>query len=164
MVGATEVTESRMPGAPAASISSMKMNCSTAFLPSPPNSGGQATPHHPFLKSAAWKARASGPSPSFPACRISARSDSETCSRTNARTSSRQASCSGEKAYRMGRESPMRWVHAVQAWTARRKIHPQHQHRRQKTRHHDRAERGPEAAEMIAHVAGRRHGERLREH
>jgi hypothetical protein len=51
MVGATDVIVSRIPGAPASSISSMKMNCSTAFLPRPPYPFGHATPHQPLAKS-----------------------------------------------------------------------------------------------------------------
>ena len=53
IVGATEVTERFMAGAPAICISSMKMYCSTAAFPMPPNSFGQPTPHQPFSKSCA---------------------------------------------------------------------------------------------------------------
>src|SRR5262245_738553 len=101
IVGATEVTDRFIAGAPAACISSMKMYCSTAAFPMPPNSFGQPTPHHPCSNSRRWNAFASGPSPSLPAWRSSARRASVTFASQNARTSSRQASCSGVKSYRM---------------------------------------------------------------
>ncbi len=50
IVGATDVIDRFMAGAPAICISSMKTYCSTAFLPSPPNSFGHATPHQPLSK------------------------------------------------------------------------------------------------------------------
>ncbi len=96
MVGATELTASRMAGAPAAIISSMKMYCSTADFPRPPNSFGQPIAHQAFSNIWRWKARASGPSPSLPAWRISATSAGVTAFCKKRRTSSRHASCSRE--------------------------------------------------------------------
>ena len=52
IVGATEVTVNGSIGAPADSISSMKIHCSTALFSSPPYCFGQAMPHQPASRSA----------------------------------------------------------------------------------------------------------------
>jgi hypothetical protein len=97
IVGATDVAVSGSIGAPAVSISSMKIHCSTAVFSRPPYSFGHDSPHQPRSRSASRNLRARGPRPSLPTSRVSRDSDSSTCSAMKARTSSRHALSRGER-------------------------------------------------------------------